>query len=108
MLEVTERGQAGTEVIEGGADAEGALDALGVPHSANINYWLKSTTPADYLLRHDPRITPDDCDVVVVVSVVGIMGFGKITPTGFLPEEDQGAVGSESPARKRPPKKPGK
>lgn len=45
--------------------AEG-LDALGIPHSANVNYWLKSTTPADYLLRHDPRITPDDCDVVVV------------------------------------------
>src|SRR5436190_587334 len=28
---------------------------------------------------------------MVVASVVGIMGLGKITPTGFLPEDDQGA-----------------
>ncbi|MEP6782573.1 MAG: glycosyltransferase [Acidobacteriota bacterium] len=45
--------------------AEG-LDALGIPHFANTNYWRKSTEPGDYLLRHDRRVTPDDCDVVVV------------------------------------------
>ncbi|HEX8029243.1 MAG TPA: hypothetical protein VF491_12305 [Vicinamibacterales bacterium] len=45
--------------------AEG-LNALDVPHHANINYWLQSTTPGDYLLRHDPDVAPDDCDIVVV------------------------------------------
>lgn len=45
--------------------AEG-LNALGVPHYANTNYWRSSTAPWDYLLRHDPSVTPDDCDVVVV------------------------------------------
>jgi hydrophobe/amphiphile efflux-1 (HAE1) family protein len=29
--------------------------------------------------------------VFVAVSVVGVGGLGKITPTGFLPEDDQGA-----------------
>jgi hydrophobe/amphiphile efflux-1 (HAE1) family protein len=29
--------------------------------------------------------------VFVAVSVVGVWGLGKITPTGFLPEDDQGA-----------------
>ncbi len=45
--------------------AEG-FDALGIPHYANTNYWLKSTTPGDYLLRHDPDVSPDDCDIVIV------------------------------------------
>lgn len=45
--------------------AEG-LNALGVPHHANTNYWQQSTVPGDYLLRHDPVVTPDDCDIVVV------------------------------------------
>ena len=45
--------------------AEG-LNELGVRHYANTNYWLQSTRPGDYLLRHDPAVTPDDCDVVVV------------------------------------------
>jgi hypothetical protein len=45
--------------------AEG-LNALGIRHYSNTNYWLQSTTPGDYLLRHDPAVTPDDCDVVVV------------------------------------------
>jgi hydrophobe/amphiphile efflux-1 (HAE1) family protein len=29
--------------------------------------------------------------VLVVVAMAGVYGLGKITPTGFLPEEDQGA-----------------
>ena len=29
--------------------------------------------------------------VMVGVAVVGVVGLGKITPTGFLPEDDQGA-----------------
>src|SRR6202051_1331569 len=30
--------------------------------------------------------------VVVVVCGIGVMGLAKITPTGFLPEDDQGAL----------------
>ena len=45
--------------------AEG-LDELNVRHYANTNYWQRSARPGDYLLRRDPAITPDDCDVVVV------------------------------------------
>jgi hypothetical protein len=45
--------------------AEG-LNALGIPHYSNTNYWRSSTMPGDYLLRHDPSVTPDDCSVVVV------------------------------------------
>lgn len=45
--------------------AEGFLE-LGIPFHANCDYWLQSTTPGDYLFRHDPDVTPDDCDVVVI------------------------------------------
>ncbi|MEI6491237.1 MAG: hypothetical protein WCO94_01725 [Verrucomicrobiota bacterium] len=45
--------------------AEGFRE-LGVPFSGNCNYWLQSTTPGDYLIRHDPEITPDDADIVIV------------------------------------------
>lgn len=45
--------------------AEG-LQQLGIPYSGNCDYWLQSTTPGDYLVRHDPDISADDCDVVVV------------------------------------------
>lgn len=47
--------------------AEG-LQELGVPFSGNCDYWLRSTHPDDYLIRHDPDIHPDDCDIVVVNS----------------------------------------
>jgi hydrophobe/amphiphile efflux-1 (HAE1) family protein len=30
--------------------------------------------------------------VMVVVALVGIVGLAKVTPTGFLPEDDQGAL----------------
>src|SRR5258705_2374927 len=30
--------------------------------------------------------------VMVAVSAVGVVGLGEITPTGFLPEDDQGAL----------------
>lgn len=45
--------------------AEG-LQELRVPFSGNCDYWLKSTSPNDYLIRHDPEVTADDCDVAVV------------------------------------------
>ncbi len=45
--------------------AEG-FHELGVPFSSNCNYWKQSSADGDYLVKHDPAITPDDCDVVVV------------------------------------------
>ncbi|MGA2129908.1 MAG: efflux RND transporter permease subunit, partial [Xanthobacteraceae bacterium] len=30
--------------------------------------------------------------VMVVVSAVGVVGLAKVTPTGFVPEDDQGAI----------------
>jgi hypothetical protein len=45
--------------------AEG-LQELGIPYSGNCNYWLQSTEPGDYLIKQDPDIRPDDCNIVVV------------------------------------------
>jgi hypothetical protein len=45
--------------------AEG-FEQLGVPFHGNCHYWRKSAEPGDYLIKHDPAITPDDCDVVIV------------------------------------------
>lgn len=45
--------------------AEG-FNALGIRHFANLNYWLQSAAPGDYLFRHDSSVSPDDCDLVVV------------------------------------------
>jgi glycosyl transferase family 1 len=45
--------------------AEG-LSQLGVPFHSSCNYWLQSTTANDYLLKHDPSVSHEDCDVVVV------------------------------------------
>jgi hypothetical protein len=45
--------------------AEGFRE-LGIPFSGNCDYWLESTTPGDYLIRHDPEIRANDADVVVV------------------------------------------
>jgi hypothetical protein len=45
--------------------AEGLVE-LGIPFYANCNYWQQSTAPGDYLLRNDPGVTHDDCDIVVV------------------------------------------
>lgn len=45
--------------------AEG-LQALGIPYYASADYWLQSTTPGDYLFRHTPDVSPDDCDIVVL------------------------------------------
>jgi hypothetical protein len=45
--------------------AEG-LRELGVPFFGNCNYWQESVDPADFLIRHDRNISPDDCDIIVV------------------------------------------
>ncbi|MFN9403075.1 MAG: glycosyltransferase family 1 protein, partial [Dolichospermum sp.] len=44
--------------------AEG-LRELGVSFVSNINYWQESTEKQEYLFRHDPDITTDDCSIVV-------------------------------------------
>ena len=45
--------------------AEGFRE-LGIPYYGSCNYWLQSTDPEDYLIRHNPDICPDDCNVVIV------------------------------------------
>ena len=45
--------------------AEGFRE-LGVPYYSNCDYWLQSTAPNDYLFTHEPEVTHEDCDVVVI------------------------------------------
>ena len=45
--------------------AEGLLE-LGTPYYSNCDYWLRSSELSDYLLKHDPNVTHEDCDIVVV------------------------------------------
>jgi hypothetical protein len=45
--------------------AEG-LRELGVEVFGNCNYWRRSTSRDDWLVRHEPSVRHDDCDVVVV------------------------------------------
>lgn len=52
--------QHGTVVL-----AEG-LKELGIECYSNINYWKLSPDREEYLLTHDPTITPDDCAIVVL------------------------------------------
>ncbi len=48
--------------------AEG-LRALGVTLHSNCNYWRSSLESDDWLLRHDPAVSPEDCDIVVISSI---------------------------------------
>lgn len=45
--------------------AEG-FQELGVPFHGNCDYWRQSTEPDDYLIKHDPQVGPEDCDLVIV------------------------------------------
>ena len=45
--------------------AEG-LKESGIPFSGSSDFWKQSAEAGDYLIKHDPEITPDDCDIVVV------------------------------------------
>jgi hypothetical protein len=42
------------------------LQQLGCEVYGNCNYWRRSLAPDDWLLRHDPRIRPEDCDIIIV------------------------------------------
>ncbi|GAB1539528.1 hypothetical protein NUACC21_21950 [Scytonema sp. NUACC21] len=46
--------------------AEGFRD-LGIPFFSNVNYW-REFPEEEYLVRHNPDITPDDCCVVILPS----------------------------------------
>lgn len=45
--------------------AEGFRE-LEIPFFSNVNYWQESPEKEEYLIRHNPDITPDDCSVVVL------------------------------------------
>lgn len=58
--------------------AEG-LQALGLPFFANRDFWREDPGSEAYLFRHDPTITPANCDVVVITSY----WFSYIDPVTF-------------------------
>lgn len=74
--------------------AEGFLE-LGVPFSGNTDYWLRSTEPGDYLIKHDPEIRPDDCDIVVVSYFWPLW----IRPDDFVVQRDKLPEGLFRPGR---------
>src|SRR5262249_53624576 len=45
--------------------AEGFVE-LGIPFHSSCDYWLQSTKPDDYLLKCNPEVGPDDCNIVIV------------------------------------------
>ncbi len=45
--------------------AEGFKE-LGIPFFSNVNYWKESPEKEEYLFRHQPEVTPDDCSIVVL------------------------------------------
>ncbi|MFI5335184.1 MAG: glycosyltransferase [Opitutales bacterium] len=47
--------------------AEG-LRQIGAEIHGNCQYWLRSPASDDWLIRPDPRVSPADCDIVVVSS----------------------------------------
>jgi len=44
------------------------LRQIGARVAGNCNYWQCSPTPDDWLVRADPNIRPEDCDIVVLSS----------------------------------------
>ncbi len=48
---------------------------LGISFVSNINYWQESTEKQEYLFRHDPAITTDDCSIVVFSNNWFILGI---------------------------------
>jgi hypothetical protein len=45
------------------------LRQLGIEFYSNINYWQESTEKEQYLFRHNPRVTPDDCSIVILQHI---------------------------------------
>lgn len=44
------------------------LQQVGAEVFGNCDYWRRSPRADDWLVRHDPRVGPADCDIVVVSS----------------------------------------
>lgn len=42
------------------------LQQLGLEVFGSANCWRRSPAPDDWLVRHDPRVGPEDCDIVAV------------------------------------------
>ena len=42
------------------------LSALGIKLYSDVNYWQLSPEKEEYLFPHNPEVTPDDCDIVVL------------------------------------------
>lgn len=45
------------------------LQQLGCEVFGSCNYWRTSSEPDSWLLRHDPKVRPADCDIVVVTYI---------------------------------------
>lgn len=45
------------------------LQQLGCEVFGNCNYWRRTQAPNDWMVRHDPSIVPEDCDIVAVSYV---------------------------------------
>jgi hypothetical protein len=76
--------------------AEG-LKALEIPFYSNLDFWKTDIEDNNYLLRHDPNITPDDCSVVVMHTAW--FTYGLPMPEGlFHPRRQYITVYFESEA----------
>jgi len=90
------------------------LQQLGCEVYGNCNYWRRSLAPDDWLLRHEPRIGPGDCDIVVVSYIwtrwinrdfriderplpAGLFATGRRYCTAFLDCDDGYATHSWRP-----------
>jgi hypothetical protein len=47
--------------------AEGFKD-LGIEYYSNVNYWLTNESPDSFLFRYNPKVNPDDCDLIIISS----------------------------------------
>lgn len=71
------------------------LQQLGCEVFGNCNYWRRSTAPDDWLVRHDPRVRPEDCDIVAVSYV-----WTRWFDTGFRIDEQPLPDGLFAPGRR--------
>ena len=55
---------------------------LGTDFYSNLNYWKNSLDENDYLFKHNPEITPDDCTIVIVNSTG--LAYGESLPENLF------------------------
>lgn len=61
--------------------AEG-FKKIGIDFYADRNYWQLSTQENDYLFRHNPSVTADDCSVVIINDFW--LRYGKALPSNLF------------------------